>query len=829
MNVRKRMYLHDACFFLFMLFLEHASSQTSTCHFLCNTDFEQDKLVQSGQFGFFDQDLVSCWNTTATDRMIEIWGSGFGGVPAYSGNQFAELNANMVSTLYQNFTSSLGGTVEISFAHRGRAGLDRLSVEIGPKTGPFVNLGTFSADNKSWVYNTISYTFPSSGNTDYTIRFNSVSAAGGATVGNFLDAISISLFPPQADFVSKNPSCPNASDGEIILQYSKGSKPFQYLWGPPLNSVDSNQFNLPPGTYSVEVTDFFGCSKTFTVLLKPESPADTIYLRKEACENYFWPATGLNYDTSGLYTGSFKNRAGCDSTVILDLSIIPVHQSSESISACQSYVWPSNGKVYYQSGRYTDTLTSQQSCDSILILDLHIHDAFSKTDTVRTCSNYTWPVNGKVYTKSGSYSESWVNQYGCDSVRNLELFLSPPFSITDSIQSCSDYLWPVNGNTYKQSGTYTESFMTQYGCDSLYKLILEILPSDVNRDTILACGSFTWKVTGKSYDQSGDYEMSFKNKYGCDSLFYLHFVRLPAQVFADTIQSCIDYLWPANGKKYSQSGNYLEHFTNKQGCDSIHELILTIYPNSLTSLQVKACDDYYWPLTGTHYEKSGTYYDTLRNVNSCDSIVELRLKLFSSIKIYDTIRQCGAYYWNVSNETLSASGDYSKLFRSQHDCDSIHNLHLIVDSNYVFYDTVSALEQFHWAVNDQTYLQSGRYESSFKSIQACDSLHILILEIRHRGKVYVPNVFSPNGDGVNDKLIVFSSPEIKRIDRFRIYSRWGELVFEELAFAPNSAEYGWDGRLKGQPMNPEVFIYTLEWTDTEMEKHTESGDITLIK
>ncbi|HQX45750.1 MAG TPA: hypothetical protein PK209_14395, partial [Saprospiraceae bacterium] len=60
-------------------------SPAPSCNILCNTDFEDDKLVALGRFGFFHEDLVSCWATTATDRQIEIWGSGFGGVPAYSG------------------------------------------------------------------------------------------------------------------------------------------------------------------------------------------------------------------------------------------------------------------------------------------------------------------------------------------------------------------------------------------------------------------------------------------------------------------------------------------------------------------------------------------------------------------------------------------------------------------------------------------------------------------------------------------------------------------------------------------------------------------------
>ena len=164
MNIRTIIFcylIHFSCFAFVIVNVANATNANNIapplnpCTFLCNTDFEDDKFVNAGQFGFFHQDLVSCWSTTASDQQIEIWGSGFGGVPAFSGNQFAELNANMVSTLFQNFSASLGSSVEINFAHRGRAGIDVMSVEIGPIGGPYQNLGNFTADNNAWVYNTV--------------------------------------------------------------------------------------------------------------------------------------------------------------------------------------------------------------------------------------------------------------------------------------------------------------------------------------------------------------------------------------------------------------------------------------------------------------------------------------------------------------------------------------------------------------------------------------------------------------------------------------------------------------------------------------------------
>ncbi len=177
------------------------TAETDSCHFLCNPDFEDNQVVSAGSQGFFNESLISCWKTTESDSIIEVWGSGFNGVPAYSGNQFIELNALTVSTLYQDFTAVSGRTLSISFAHRGRYNNpDVMNAKIGPTGGPYVLLGTYSDNNTAWSYHTVPYTFPSGGS--YELRFESVSSNGGAgpdAGGNFLDDISI--------------DCPSAAGG----------------------------------------------------------------------------------------------------------------------------------------------------------------------------------------------------------------------------------------------------------------------------------------------------------------------------------------------------------------------------------------------------------------------------------------------------------------------------------------------------------------------------------------------------------------------------------------------------------------------------------------
>ncbi len=174
----------------------------------CNNDFETP--VATGTTPNLIPDAqVPCWNTTAADGVIEYWPSGFEGVAPYSGNNLVELNANTPGTLFQDFNVVPGTSISVSFAHRGRQGTDVVGVEVGPVGGPYVSLGNFSDGNTAWGFYTVNYTIPAGSNTNYRLRFVSVSSTGGnPSIGNLLDAISISSL-----------SCPSQpSSGVVSLQ-----------------------------------------------------------------------------------------------------------------------------------------------------------------------------------------------------------------------------------------------------------------------------------------------------------------------------------------------------------------------------------------------------------------------------------------------------------------------------------------------------------------------------------------------------------------------------------------------------------------------------------
>ena len=76
-------------------------------------------------------------------------------------------------------------------------------------------------------------------------------------------------------------------------------------------------------------------------------------------------------------------------------------------------------------------------------------------------------------------------------------------------------------------------------------------------------------------------------------------------------------------------------------------------------------------------------------------------------------------------------------------------------------------------------------------------------------EIFIPNAFTPDGDGINDKLIV-QGKGVKMIRYLKIFNRWGEVVFEKTNFLPGDAANAWDGRVRGKPASPDVFVYMCE-------------------
>jgi gliding motility-associated-like protein len=94
--------------------------------------------------------------------------------------------------------------------------------------------------------------------------------------------------------------------------------------------------------------------------------------------------------------------------------------------------------------------------------------------------------------------------------------------------------------------------------------------------------------------------------------------------------------------------------------------------------------------------------------------------------------------------------------------------------------------------------------------------------------IFIPNIFSPNGDGINDVFYIRGSG-ITGINYFRIFNRWGQLVFERKNAPLNTPSAGWNGTLNGVLLPPDAYVYMVDVNCDNGKTTTLKGDITLVR
>ena len=128
-------------------------------------------------------------------------------------------------------------------------------------------------------------------------------------------------------------------------------------------------------------------------------------------------------------------------------------------------------------------------------------------------------------------------------------------------------------------------------------------------------------------------------------------------------------------------------------------------------------------------------------------------------------------------------------------------------------------------------LETTTFTVTVQNIYGCEIKASITIEVDKNRKIYIPNAFSPNFDGMNDKFIIYTGDlrQIKGVNYLIIFDRWGEVIYEARDFMPMDLDFGWDGTFLGKTMNVGVFVYITEIEFIDGVKEVYKGDITLMK
>lgn len=150
--------------------------------------------------------------------------------------------------------------------------------------------------------------------------------------------------------------------------------------------------------------------------------------------------------------------------------------------------------------------------------------------------------------------------------------------------------------------------------------------------------------------------------------------------------------------------------------------------------------------------------------------------------------------------------------------------------------------QFAWNFSDTTWLscftcpdprvqnlmQQHWFKIQVVDANGCEGTDRIRISVERPRRIYVPTAFTPNSDGENDRLVVHGQNNAK-IKNFRLYDRWGELVYQADNFTTNDDAFGWDGAFRGKACDPGVYVWVVEAIYLDGQTEILHGNSTLIR
>ena len=480
---------------------------------------------------------------------------------------------------------------------------------------------------------------------------------------------------------------PNNMDSLVLTEYLCYEQD-AFVW-----EVNNERYTTDTLVKAV-LSDMHGCdSVVFLNVIAMPLLTDT--LSETICygDSYAW--LGNIYTTTGIYDQTLTSVTGCDSIVVLNLTVLPEVENilvTDTICYADSYVW--NGKIYTTSASDTIVMQDVNGCDSVVILSLTVLDSLSVivVDTTICYGESIQWFGDTLYTSVSGRYDTLLTIYGCEQVMKLNLTVLPEILPTsETIVACDAYMW--HGKDYTMSGTYVDTTLTANGCDSITNLHLTILRSTIgDPDTVVVCYGETYVWEGVEYNKSGFYTTTLNNATGCDSTAYLHLIVLPEVLpIEESVTICYgeSYTWFEHA--YNESGDYTITYINDDGCSGIAILHLNVLPEvPVIEEWMEICDGESYTWHGKTCSKSGDYTTQYTNENGCLCEILLHLTVWPKndpIEDWATITDNDTYTWY--GKTYDTEGNYSIILQDQHGCDQEMILHLEVQ---VLDFTINAVE-----------------------------------------------------------------------------------------------------------------------------------------
>ena len=619
--------------------------------------------------------------------------------------------------------------------------------------------------------------------------------------------------------IKKNVSCFQGSDGRIKIGISGGTAPFTFLWSPNVSNTDS-AVNLPAGGYSVTVTDANGCSLGISVLLT--QPTDLItslsILKKTRCYgdsnalcrvfasgasppySYLW-SNGSNNDSlinvpAGFYWVKVIDSKGCyDSLTVNFVSPALLIESPQNMNVlCNggntgkiklnisggvlpyTYQWQPNvslndSAVGLVAGTYTVLVTDSHNCSISIVHTVTEPPALSiallNQVNVLCNGDSTGQLAYSVSGGTGSYTYQWQPNVSNTSSASLLKAGTNVLTVTDS-----------NGCQKSATGTITEPLpiVATVVFDSATCNL-----SDGSAALVVGGGvspyTYLWS-NGNVNDTlanvaSGTYNLVITDSNNCTKSFSIVVPSVNLGVAFDVLVSADDTC--GNG-----------------GVASVMNLPNAFPPYlfSWNTVPVQSGST-------ANGLAAGNYSVTVTDGRGCSSVKQVSIALVNSNNA------------DAGIDIQINSGERVML-------------NALPDNVQYSWSPTDGLSCSDCQHPEASPLTTTTYTLTTTDVNGCNAIDSITITVNQVNTLFVPDVFSPNGDGKNDVLFVRGS-NISEVN-FAVYDRWGERVFET-----RDKNFGWDGTYKGKELSGAVFVYYCIGKYNDGSEFKVKGDVTLVR
>ena len=378
------------------------------------------------------------------------------------------------------------------------------------------------------------------------------------------------------------------------------------------------------------------------------------------------------------------------------------------------------------------TCTGVISLYDTIIIPLHVKPniVIEIQDTV--CQGYYSDYGFKfMATRDTVVIDSATTLDPCAIAAILHLKVFPTYQHTDTVIVCEhDFPVSYGKETFDKQGNYPVHLNTVNGCDSLIELTL-IANLDYNFPiTASICEGESYNFYGRELTETNVYDTTFKTVHGCDSTFVLTLTVHPNYHHLFNVSICSGESYDFYGKMLTETSIHDTTFKTVHSCDSIIELNLKVNPVfEKDTLYKSICQGENFPFGRDLLTKTGIYKDTALTVFGCDSIITLFLTVNLTYRDLLNVTICSGESYDFYGRILTKTGIYDTTFRTVHGCDSVIELNLTVNSTYNIPVKAFICPGENYNFHNQILTATGVYVDTLLTIHHCDSIIELTLTV----------------------------------------------------------------------------------------------------